>query len=366
MAKSNPVAIAALLFFAFSAFSGLYSQATWPHLGQGIHRYAKLVYIPCLLPLLVEAKWRRRGMNAFLVAMMITMLLSYLKQFGMIHIDARFGNGTIFKNHIETSFFMSFAAYVIALRSFSKTGPQRHWYFLLLAITLVQIFCISGGRTGYLISAILFILFVWQKWHWKGLLVPLITLPIVFFVLMQVSWVFNNEVMTAERHLISYHDADVTNNSVGLRLTFFQNGLHLIKVHPVFGTGVGSFYNVYNKEFGPTPQFPHGLNDPHNEYIATTVQMGIIGLGLLFFMFWQQWRCSMTLSLSNRWQARAMLIAFMVGATFDSFLFLSTTGYFFVLMSSLFFAEYPLRKSLPTHDSKLLLKPMAKSVRRHS
>ncbi|MCW5589720.1 MAG: O-antigen ligase family protein [Legionellales bacterium] len=337
----NPITIAVLMYFLLISVSALYSQGRAIDIGQGLHRYAKLLFIPLLMPLFSEAEWRNRGINLFLIAMLITLILSYAKWLGILHSDPSVDDGTIFKNHIETSFLMSFAAYIIALRVFAKHGWRLLIYVLLLALIIFQIYFINSGRTGYLISAALLILLSWQKWHWRGIITTLIIIPLGFLACYHYSSIFKNEIRAASENVDQYKVHQLDNNSLGLRLTFLTNSLQLIKEYPILGSGVGSFYLRYNKKVEHTPNFPDGLNDPHNEYLITLFQFGVVGLGLLLFLFWQIWRYSHGLGKELTPLAQAMLIAFAVGATCDSFLFLSTTGYFLVIFTSLFFAALP-------------------------
>ncbi len=53
-----------------------------------LHKYSKLLYIPFLIPLCADKKWRDRILVAFLVGVSITVLFSYLKVWGGL----RFGS----------------------------------------------------------------------------------------------------------------------------------------------------------------------------------------------------------------------------------------------------------------------------------
>ncbi len=337
-ALSNPVAIAALLYLGFAVISISYSQVSWSAVADGFHKYSKLLAIPLFIPLFTEQKWRERGINAFLLAMTITLLLSYGKLFDWVKMQEALGNGSVFKNHIETSFMVAFVAFIFACRAWNETGFKRYCYVILLLLSTYQVYFISGGRTGYIVFAALTVLFLWQRWRWRGLLVTLLSVPLLVFVIYQHSTVFKQEIISAQQNIQQYKQNKITANSFGLRLTFLTNSLLLIKDHPLRGNGLGSFYTRYNSRFAAMPDFPGGLGDPHNEYLMTTVEMGLIGLALLLFMFFQQWRCSYHLSDQLMAPAQAMLVAFIIGAACDSFLYLSTPGCFFVLFSALFFA----------------------------
>lgn len=64
------------------------------------------------------------------------------------------------------------------------------------------------------------------------------------------------------------------------RLSVWKETLSLIQAHPLFGTGLGTFPDVY-----PSVQTTHVtrfVNHAHNDYLEVTAELGIIGAGLLF------------------------------------------------------------------------------------
>lgn len=346
----SPVVKASLLLFLVCAISVIYTENSWSTAFHGLHKYAKLLYIPLLFPLFSEEKWRTRVLNAFIIAMLLTLALSYMKWLGWISIGKTLAPDTIFKNHIETSFFLSFIAFLFA-HKIVEVQKQKWLYVAGFSLLTFNLFFINEGRTGYLIFIILMSLFAWQRFRWKGILAALVTLPLILFSIYSFSGIFKSKINIINNNLEKYEQQELDGNSVGLRMEFAKNSLQLIKQHPFLGYGVGAFHNEYTKNYGNPPGFLEGLGDPHNEYLMVITQIGLLGFALLLLLFYTEWRTSFYLNQSNKYFSQGFLIAMMVGCLCDSLLYLTTTGHFFVYFSALFFAASPRHSLLPFLNS---------------
>jgi O-antigen ligase len=126
-------------------------------------------------------------------------------------------------------------------------------------------------------------------------------------------------------------------SSSGLRLEWYLNSLKIIKQHPVFGTGTGSFMATYNELVKNTGM--KTTDNPHNEYLMTAVQFGLAGLLVLLGFFAVQWR--QTVFFEDRGQklmARGFVLLMLIACMTASPLQDNAEGWFFVFMSGLFFA----------------------------
>ena len=80
----------------------------------------------------------------------------------------------------------------------------------------------------------------------------------------------------------------VVEDPVGWRLEYYYHTAEIIQDHPVIGVGTGGFVHAYRArtEQAGLDVPPH----PHNQYLFIMAQVGIVGLGLLLWLFVQQWR----------------------------------------------------------------------------
>lgn len=342
-ALHNPVFYAAMFFLLILVISIPYSTASWDDIWISLGKYSKLLYLIIFIPLFTDDVWKRRGVDAFLAAMIVTLVASYLKMFGLLHIGKP-GLGTIFTNHIITSFMMAFATFIIGYRCLEKNSWR--WFYVVLFILFVfHLFFMNEGRTGLLVFLGLIVLFLWQRFGWKGLVSSLIAIPVLFAGLLFFSHNVRQGVVMIHKNMVDYHKQELDGNSIGLRRTFTENSLQLIKAHPLVGTGVGSFHMQYKNHFPPAPGFAD-MHEPQNEYLLVAVQIGIIGLMIFLALFYIEWRASLFLPEELKNLAQGMIVAFLIGSICDSFLYHAMTGYFFVYFSGLFFSEhFSLRKT---------------------
>jgi O-antigen ligase len=332
---THPVLWAAFALFILLLISMSYSIAPWQNRMDALGKYQKLLYLVFLMPLFMKIHWQKQGINAFLAAMGVTLAASFLKKLGYLHLGEG-GLSTLFSNHINTSFFMAFAAFLLAHRCCCAAGKFRWLYGIWLALTCYQLFFMNEGRTGYFVFMALFGLFFWQKLKWKGLLATLALVPLLLSAVWISSPDFRQRITMINTDIHHYHEQKLDDNSVGLRMQFTKHSFELIKYHPWLGTGVGSFREEYRHHFPPDPGFAN-LNNPQNEFLMVGVQLGLLGLLTLATLFYLQWRFSFSLTADMQPLAQGMIVAFIVGSLSDTFLYLAYTGYFFIYFTALFY-----------------------------
>jgi len=128
-------------------------------------------------------------------------------------------------------------------------------------------------------------------------------------------------------------------SSSGLRMDYWSNSLHIIRDHPILGVGTGGFELAYAEKIKGTRVAPS--NNPHNQYLLITVQLGIVGLMLMLYLFFQQWRTAAWLpSMFEQDMARGMLLTIMSGSLLNSLLLDHAEAMFFAWMSGVLFAGY--------------------------
>ena len=245
------------------------------------------------------------------------------------------GLSTLFTNHINTSFFMAFAAFLLAHRC-GNPGKLRWLYIIGLLLTCYQLFFLNEGRTGYVVFTALLCLFLWQKFNWKGLLSAVAVVPLLFCLIWLLSPDFKDRISMISADMHHYQEKKLADNSVGLRVQFTKHSFELIKYHPWFGVGAGGFQQAYRQHFPPDPGFAN-LNNPQNEFLMIGVQLGALGIFVFLSFFYWQWRCSYALEPIMQPLAQGLVVAFVVGSWSDTFLYLAYTGYFFIYFTALFY-----------------------------
>lgn len=340
----NPVAILLCAFFSLFIIGIFYTTAPLHDVLKVLSKYDKLFFAALLMPLFREEKLRDVALKAFLCAIGIALFLSYLKYFGMFSYGGKYGPVEVFKGHIDFSFLMSFSSYLVALyifnivAAFKTSGSRRLLYFLIgsmlfLVLIVYNIFFMGVGRSGYFTFAGLFVLLFLQKMRWRGLLVAVFGVILLFGGAYIFSSVFKERINLVISEAKTYSDTALT--SVGLRITFMEDSLRLVKKHPVFGSGTGSFAFEYAK-INPNPAIT--VSNPHNEYLHIGVQFGLLGVLGLLFMFVAQLLYSRALPEYLRNVSQAVVVSIIIGSFANSWLMDTTPGHFYAYFIALTFA----------------------------
>lgn len=362
IATQNPVARAAWLLFGILALAMSYGTAS---LGEGfsiLGKYADLAFVPLLMLMLSDAATRRRAQYAFLAAMAVTLLLSYLVAFGILPLQswmnafAMVENPVIFHSHITQSNMMGFAAF-LALLNLRGAGSRRArlGWGVFAVLAAINVFFMVQGRTGYMILIVLLGWLVWilplrymrssaKRWNWRHALAVELAFLVLVVGIYSISPRLQNRLDLVVSESQAWHTKHAQDTSTGQRLLFYNNTLQIVRQHPLFGVGTGGFAaafagQVQGKDVPAT-------QNPHNEYLMITVQTGVLGLALLLYLFYTQWRYAPLLNTTfEQDAARGLVLAYMVNCAFNSALLDHSDGLFFAFMASVLFAGLKLEKN---------------------
>jgi len=74
------------------------------------------------------------------------------------------------------------------------------------------------------------------------------------------------------------------------RLDIWTVGLKGLEKYFLLGAGLDNFPAVYDQYMDYAPHFVGFRRGPHNIYLSVIVELGIVGLSLMFFMIWKHYR----------------------------------------------------------------------------
>lgn len=309
-----------------------YSSASWLDALSILKKYSGLLLAVFLVPTFTVVKWRHYAINAFLVAMLLNFPMFILAKY-LPALPWHFDEG--FRGHIGTSLLAAVASYIFLSKAyFSHSMIKRLLSLLFTGCMMIYLF--SGiGRSGYLIFTVLLILFCWQVWRWRGIMVAAFALGMIVAVAASFSATFSKRIIEVREEL-SAHQQGFDFTSTGERLSFWKNSLFMIKNHPILGSGTGSFSGEFLQAY--QSQGVPLTHNPHNEYLNITVQLGLVGLFYLLFMFFSQWHDTKQLEPLFKMIAQAVILAIMTGSLVNSWLMDSLEGHFYAYFIALSFA----------------------------
>jgi O-antigen ligase len=321
----HPLSIAAGLLLLMLAVGSIYSPAAPEQIIDNIKQYKEFLLIPIFLYLFQDNMAKNWGLQAFLIAILITLGLSYLialtgySLYGIIQGEP--DNAFVFKNHITQGTLMALAAYFIAILGYYK---KNYWYFLIAALMVYNVLFLTQGRSGYLMLACLGLVLGWQILHWRGFLIA----SVIVLILGLGSYHVSDTVQQRVDKVVAgwQHQAGEL-DSIQLRLEFMQYSWQLWQQRPIFGFGTGSFIQSY-----ANMQPSHLTNNPHNEYLMIMVQWGMVGLGIFLWFIYLLWYLIRFLPQPQQKLAVGLFVTVAVGCVFNSFFLDFTEGHSFAYL----------------------------------
>ncbi len=329
----NPTSLATLGLISAYLIGIFYSSATIPESIKSIMHYHKLLIIPIIISTLTQEKYQNYALNGFLFSSIATMFISYLKWIGIIpHIDT--GEGYIaFKNRIAGSIIMSFSMYLMLQKAKNSSGKTKYLWITASLLAMFDIAFLMNGRTGQLLMISLIIWFTYETWGNKCIKYWIGSLALSLIIIQAIPELPQSR-LTNTQSEIENHNIAGQQTSAGLRLEFYKNSLFLIKENILFGTGTGSFLHEYKQLAEQKNLISKDVVNPHNQFLLTTEELGLMGLITLFLFWYMPWVESKQLKTEfNRYALRALILTVCIGSLFNSLLFDASEGKFYCILA---------------------------------
>jgi O-antigen ligase len=269
----------------------------------------------------------------------VILVLSFLSFF--VHLPSPFSHamdGVPVKDNAVQSGCFALCAFALALGGVNAwVGGNRRRAAAMLILALVflaDVFMIYISKTGILMTAALVGLFVVQAGGWRRSL--LIATPIVLIAAIAL-W----SSAPAQRRLaeittdIHAVDSGKGNSEATLstasRLDFWSKAVEFIEQAPLFGHGTGSTKSLYQSLEATRPS-PYGeaVPDPHNQFFAIAIQVGLVGGALLLAMWAVHFSMFVGASFACA-MGQAVVLQNFIGSLFNSHLSTVTQGMLYCL-----------------------------------
>jgi O-antigen ligase len=369
---TNPVAVSAILLFAWLLLGTLWGQGELEERAVWVKKYANLLLIPLLISMTISAQEHNRAILALAVSLIVTLLLSFalsvglLPTGGLINCDpfnpcllknqipcdpsipctpdnyppvCEPSNPCIFKKHTTHNLLMAFGALLFGVLAWKSSRRWVRWGWAgASCLAAGNVLLMVQGRTGYVVLAGLAMVAFHMYFGWRGMMAAVIALVVTFSVAYQVSTSFHDRIDRVITGAAQWSPQTATYDGVTERMEFFYYTVEIIQNHPLMGVGTGGFSQAYALRVQKL-----GLSvptHPHNQYLLIMAQVGVIGLCLLLWLFIQQWRSTaLTGDATYRLLARGLVVTIAIGCLFQPALNDHTEKLFYCLFSGLMYSE---------------------------
>lgn len=336
----NPVAIAVLIYIGLNALGLLWTEDMYWGI-KTLKKQWKLLVFPLFLTI-VRKEHTDYYLYAFIAAIVILACKAYLVWLGVISLPPDSVFTTEGTSHVIYNPMLALAIYILLEKLiFSTERPAVKCILGLLILFLACNMFITVGRTGQAAFFLFLIILLFQTFYKSSktkLFMGLLLLPILVTAIYQFSPTFKNRITLALTEIQQMRTQAFT--SVGCRVWFAQNSCKLLQENPLIGVGTGDYPGEYakiNKRYSPL--MPN-TNNPHNQYLLSTVQFGIPGLLILLGIFGSQllWGRKQKDKLSHL--RMAFPVFFLLIMLAESYLQVHATGLLFSLFSAILYKDF--------------------------
>jgi O-antigen ligase len=352
--RTNPFALASLLLYALVVVGALWAEGAPGEALRVAEKHARIMVGVIAVILLIDERWRRRALLAWMSMMLLTLALSYLHSvwafpFARATREAITGDHYIFKHHITQNVMMS--VFVIAALCEAINRWQQRWrgdpaatrwavfWFAVSLLGMVNVLFFVAGRTGYvtLVCNVFVACFVLARGRQRVVLVLAVALGIVALALSSVSLRDRFEGAVSE---VESHQATGAQTSAGQRMEFARKSIELISERPILGWGTGSYSLQYCRIARSAEWCRLGSYNPHNQFLFFGVQLGVVGM-LAYLL----WFASVAYALGpvnrvHRALGYCVLTTLFVHSLLDSPLYIVTEGTWYPLLLGILLAGY--------------------------
>ncbi len=343
--RANLLSWVLLAFLLLAALGTTWGYGSAAERLRCFSKYAVLLLPLVLISLPLADTHKRRAATAFGLGILLTLALSYALRAGVdlpdwLSKNNDASNPVVFKLHITHSFFVALGAFMFFIGAQHARDWRWRWALGFAAVLAVVNLLVVQGRTGQLVLLALAGYVFIQRFRWRGMLIAGALIAGAGIVASQLPGVpvlarYSDGIKEIQNWQYGNNDQ----SSMGLRMQYAATSLRIIAEHPLIGVGTGGFEDAYNQQIAGTAA--QASNNPHNQYLLTTAQLGLPGLVLLLAIFVVLWRAARRLSLPEQFLARALVLAYLVGNLFNSFLLDHAEKLFFAWAIGLLFSNVP-------------------------
>jgi O-antigen ligase len=299
----------------------------------GFQVFLRFLAIPLLL---AQFRYSPHGMwvlRGFLVSCAVLLLLSWITKAWPSLWRPVVTPGVPVKEYVVQSGEFLLCAFGLthwALNALLQHRPRLASGVAVLALLFVaNIVFVATSRASIVVFAALLGLLAAQRFSWKGALGVLVGGA----VLAGIAWVsspYLRERILAVSEEINRYQSEGVETSSGYRLGWWKKSLEFVAAAPIAGHGTGATRELFRRAAVNDPSLQDAITDnPHNQTLSIAIQLGLIGVGLLYAM----WIAHLLLFRGPglvAWIGAGLVVQNVVASLFNSQIFYFTPGWLYI------------------------------------
>lgn len=333
----RPISAVPIALFALALVGTLWSDARWGMRFYAVAPTAKFLLLPLLF---YHFERSQRGLwvfTAFLASCVALLAMSWLVDFYpnlTLKAKAVASPGVFVKNYIDQSQEFALCAVALAFPIASLLRAKKIALALLLGVValgfLANMAFVIVSRTALVTIPIMLAVFALLHLRWQTTLMILCAAMVAGVVAWAVSPLLQEKISSIGREYRLYEDHGAT-TSVGERLEFWRKSLLFFVEAPIAGHGTGSTEGLFEQAAaGQTGVAAEVIRNPHNQTLNVAVQWGVIGIVVLYAMWFSHLALFRGEGLFN-WIGLLVVVQNIFTSLFNSHLFDFHEGWMYVL-----------------------------------
>jgi O-antigen ligase len=316
------------------AIAGLcWGDVSWRERLGGLDGFHRLLVIPLLLAQFRRSANGMRVLFGFLLSTTGVLILSWLLAvFPSFPWRAK-EYGVPVKDYIlqsENFLMCAFVLLALALAAWRETRWRTAVAEVGLAVLfLADIAFVNTGRTALLVAPVLALLLGWREFRWKGLVGAALLGCLLGGVAATGSPYLKARLEKSLTEYEAFRKSDAP-NSTSFHLEFLIKSVSFVEAAPIIGHGTGSIPQQFRRAaIGQTGAASAPSVNPHNQFLAVAIQLGLIGGAILLAM----WAAHVLLFQGSGltcWIGLIIVSENIVSSLFNSHLFDFTQGWIYV------------------------------------
>ena len=341
-ARTTLAGVFPVLLWLIAVLGMLWADVSWLERLRGLAGFHKLLVIPLLVVQFSRSAQAHYILVAFLFSCTVLLIFSWASVLWPAVAWSPYP-GVPVKDYISQSgefVLCAFGSLHIALNALKIRRHLTGLAFAGLALAfLINVFYVAPSRTQLAVFPLLLVVFGIQRFGLRGaafaaLAAGAILPSLVWFTSPYLRGRVMDVVEAIQHPQADDPPASAANESrisAALHLSFFKKSVQFVEEAPLMGHGTGSITELFRKSaIGQMGADATISTNPHNQTFAVAIQLGLLGVIVLYAMWISHARLMFSLPGLQGWVGSLLVIQNIISSLFNSHLFDFTQGWTYV------------------------------------
>lgn len=297
--RAEPSITLALLFWAWSALTGLWSAGPWNEVAAQVGLYALVLCIPVIGQSFPTGR-ALRAIRHFCIAAGVVGVVCLLHSWGLLPARDSWvwkSTATAEGNQKIVSSLLLALGCALALREAALSrlqagGGAATWVWCAVACAAAAGLASQDRRTGMATLPVLLVmlgtgLVLAPRASRQKRVGMAIAAGFCCLAVGVGTPGVRDRFTEGFAEIANYSSSGDVANSWGMRLRMVEQSLQMAAESPIFGHGLGSWHTLWTQRV-PAGSLLYDQRTPHNEYLLVMTQCGLVGLALWLALLWTQ------------------------------------------------------------------------------